>query len=121
MLISTDIVKDVNGNLVLKTDTDVVPYIKPYRVKVLLSEDEVDIDYINVKQGELLIKHERELNDLVFDINDNGELIVIGEDAENYYISDGTDGNKIGELIYLYDYNPDGIGFMIIEDTFIIS
>lgn len=121
MIISTDIVVAEDLSLVLRTDNDTVPYIYPYRVKVDLSFENKKRDYLNVENGQLFIKHERSSFKLNFDINDSGELVVIGEDAYNYYISDGTDGNNIGDLIYNSEMISGGIGTMIIEDTFIVG
>jgi hypothetical protein len=71
----------------LKTDTDTVPWTTLYFVNTYLDlSDEQEIDYVKANKGELIIKHNRDLYELNFDINSEGELIVIGEDAENYSI-----------------------------------
>lgn len=122
MLISTDISVNKDNSSVLRTDTDTVPYTIPYRVKTILQVTDLVYDYHTVKAGELLIKHERTNRQLTFDMNDIGELVVIGEDVNNYYISNGTDGNDIGDLIYSTDTpTVEGIGEMIIGNTFIVN
>jgi hypothetical protein len=54
------------------------------------------VDYSEVENGTLVYKSEIPRNDLVFDINQKGELIVIGEDADKYFLND------LGELCYKY-------------------
>jgi hypothetical protein len=121
MLIPTDILINQDNSLDLITDNDCVPYIEPYRVKVVLPFEDKSLDFIPISNDELLIKHERSFFKLNFDVNDDGELVVIGEDSQCYYISDGTDGNDIGDLIYNSDLISGGIGQMIIEDDFIVG
>lgn len=118
--ISTDINVSNDTTLVLRVDTDIVFYDPPYRIKPFLPSNKIILDHNTVLNGELLIKHERTLNQLNFDVNDVGQLVCIGEDANQYYISDGTDGYDIGDLIYSYDETDVGIGAMIIGTTFII-
>lgn len=122
MQISTDILMNEDGTLNLRSDTDVVPYMPaPYRVKTLLPTVPKIFDYNTVTEGQLVIKHERSLNKLNFDLNEKGELVIIGIDASAYYISDGTDGNSPGDLMYNYEAVSDGIGSMAIEENFIIA
>ena len=54
------------------------------------------IDYSEIENGTLAYKSEIPRNDLVFDINQKGELIVIGEDSDHYSLND------LGELCYKY-------------------
>lgn len=99
---------------IVKTDTDKVPYKEPYFIRPFLDFSNItSIDYIRLDVGELGIKFDRTLNKLNFEINSDGNLVVVGEDANNYGI------NENGELIY--DSTLGGIGTVIIEDTFIIS
>lgn len=112
MKLSTDLIVKEN-NLILKSDKDVVPWIDPYRVATLYAHEKTIFDHITVQAGEVLIKVERTLKQLNFDINDKGELIVIGDDAENYSIDQNT-----GDLLY---NATGGIGDMIIESTFEVS
>jgi len=122
MQISTDILVNEDGTLILRSDTDVVPYTPaPYRVKTLLPIVPKIFDYNTVTEGQLVIKHERSLKQLNFDVNDKGELVIIGEDVEAYYISDGSDGASPGDLMYNYELVNSGIGAMEIGLDFIIA
>lgn len=72
---------------------------KEYGVEFFFGqEDQVfsGVDYSEVGNGTLFYKSEIPRNDLVFDINQKGELIVIGEDADHYFLND------LGELCYKY-------------------
>lgn len=109
MHLSTDLITK-DDSWTLKSDKDVVPWVEPYRVKTLFAFEKTILDYTTVQAGELLIKADRTLKQLNFDINDRGELIVIGDDADNYSIDQNT-----GELLY---NSSGGIGDMIIESTF---
>lgn len=91
--IETSLIKR-NDNFIISTDTDEV---KDYHLSFDISkvESEVqEVDCLKVLEGELIVKVGTSRSKIVFDINDDGELIVIGEDAANYEL------NNQGELLY---------------------
>jgi hypothetical protein len=101
-------------NLVYRTDFDTIPAIDPYYLKLFMqSTISNELDHKPFIDGDLMITFNRELYNLNFDVNSNGELVVIGDDADNYSID--IDGNLI------YNYNQSGIGYMQIGSTFIVS
>jgi len=53
-----------------------------------------ECDSIRPKEGDLVYRASASRNVIVFDINQNGELIVIGANAGNYWI------NSKGELMF---------------------
>lgn len=102
------------GRTYIKTDTDTVPYKQPYFCRAYFDLDlNREIEYSVVNKGCAAIQYDRKLKQLNWDLNSEGQLVVIGEDAMNYGI------NEKGELIY--NAEQSGIGSMSIEDTFIIG
>jgi len=105
-----------NSTKLLKT-SDTVPNVSdPYYVRCIniIENSSVklnNLDYISGEVGDLIVKIDREKYLTNFDINDNGELIIIGEDSLCYSID--QDGN----LIYTV---PGGIGSMNIGGGFVI-
>lgn len=91
----------VEGTATLSTTFDTIETdTEPYRIEFKLISGEVlndELDLLGASEGELLYKSQRERSRLVFDINHKGELIVIGEDAQNYFL------NELGELCYKYN------------------
>jgi len=72
----------------------------PYLLMFFLLTPELvieKVDYFPGVQGELFYKTSKEKWELVFDINDQGELIVIGPDADRFSIDEN------GELMYTGD------------------
>lgn len=91
--IETSLVKKDNGVCIV-TDTD---EINNYYLNFIISEltsNVKEVDYLKSLEGELIAKVGTSRNKVVFDINDNGELIVIGDDANKYELSEQ------GELLY---------------------
>jgi hypothetical protein len=85
------------GVMILNSTTDTVPDLDtPYYVKVgIVDENDINsLDYVPVSVGDLYIKCDRDKYLTNFDMSDNGELIVIGEDA-GYYTIDNR-----GHLMY---------------------
>ena len=79
----------------IKITTNKHENIIPYNIEVLSSlEYDMYIDYNLVKSGDLFFKTDQTLDKVCLDINDNGELCIISEDAQNYSL------NEDGELIY---------------------
>lgn len=115
-----------NGYCSIKTTIDTVPYSEPYFVRPFLADGSALIlDYKRIENGGLGIKFDRRLDQLNFEINSDGDMIVIGEDANNYFISiEGGENHGVtteGGILYYYNSSVGGgIGTMIIEDTFII-
>lgn len=114
--VQADIIKFSDNTVQIFSDTDTVPYTTPYRVYLFIVTElsgvyEGMFNYITISTGDLIIETDRELWELNFDLNDDGELIVIGEDADNYSVDEN------GDLIYLI---TGGIGDMEIENTFIV-
>lgn len=95
--IETTLKRRFNNTTHLETDIDGVSYKEDdYFLEFEIAGEESieEIDYHKANIGELIYKAGIERKDIVFDINDKGELLVIGPDAENYYI------NESGELCY---------------------
>jgi len=91
---------DGTGTGILETIFDKVGVSKEedYFVEFFLIEEGglQSVDFLEINTGELVYKSGVERNQLVFDINKEGELIVISEDADHYFI------NEMGELCYKY-------------------
>lgn len=101
-IIHADTTLFVNGESgVLLTTFDKVGVSREqdYNLSIKLvnqEESTLEVDYLESEQGELIYKSEISQKELVLDINSEGELILIGEDADHFSI------NSEGELIYTY-------------------
>ena len=71
------------------------------------------LDYKRFEDGDLVMAFDRTLYDLNFQVNSDGQLVVIGVDADNYSID--INGNLIYQVLEV------GIGTMIIGSTFIVG
>lgn len=91
---------------------------KQYTLRIELSgtipsfSSDASLDYKDIILGDLFFKTNEGFETLDFDVNENGELVIIGEDANRFYI------NENGELIFVEPANEKAhIGLESLSET----